>query len=169
MMNSSNLAFDFKDSKEMLQNLLEEFEDFKINSLKSRYAMNCVINSWHLTDWTFHDYFSNDLIFQDEEKIDKKGCKKVISGLLKYQQYTKKNCPELEYMHLIANGVKHCRLRNTNIDQKIVHHKGEFTNEFSREFNISRFIIVLGNNDSLDFYTTLEKTIEYWKGVLKAF
>ena len=50
-------SFEFKNSNDLFENLLEEFKDFENNTKKSRFAINCAINAWHLTDWTFQEYY----------------------------------------------------------------------------------------------------------------
>ncbi|MDR6966888.1 hypothetical protein J2X31_000888 [Flavobacterium arsenatis] len=157
-----SLSFEFNNSNSLFKNLLEEFEDFKRNPTKSRFAMNCAINSWHLTDWTFQEYFKSHEKFQDIIKEDKNGCKKKIPGVLKYQQQCVKDCPNLEYMRLITNGSKHCILNDKSLTQKTKLHKGVFSNVFSRQHDVSRFIIE-DNGKELDFYSILELTIDYWK------
>ena len=49
-----NLTFEIDSSKKLFNKLLEEYADFDKDHLNPRFAMNCVTNSWHLTDWTYH-------------------------------------------------------------------------------------------------------------------
>ena len=42
-------------------------------------------------------------------------------------------------------------------------HAGAFTKEFTREFDVLRFIIIIDNETTLDFHDTLIATIDYWK------
>jgi hypothetical protein len=157
------LTFEFKNSKSLYNNLIEEFEDFKKEPTKSRFAMNCVINSWHLTDWTYQEFFKADPNYQDSISIDKKGVNIIITGILKYQQKVIKDCKEFEYMRLITNGTKHCILNDKSRSERTNLHKGIFSKQFSRQFNVSRFIIAVEENKSIDFQDTLVKTINYWK------
>lgn len=155
-------SFEFKNSNDLFKNLLEEFEDFENNTTKSRFAINCAINAWHLTDWTFQEYYKGDERFQDWDETDKNGCKRKFPGVLKYQQHCVKECAELEYMRLITNGSKHCILNDKQRKESTKLHEGVFSNEFSREFDISRFIIE-DDGTEIDFQSILEKVIEYWK------
>jgi hypothetical protein len=161
------LTFEIRDSKDLFNKLLEEYQDFDKQHLNPRFAMNCAITSWHLTDWTYLEYYKNDDRFQDSESIDKNGDKKFISGLIKYQQFIIKQCPELEYMRLITNGIKHCVLNDKSRKEKTVIHQGDFSTDFSRhDFDVTRFIIQTDLNKSIDFENTLLKTIEYWEKVI---
>ena len=159
-----SLSFEFKDSKSLFDNLLAEFADFEANPTKSRFAMNCAINSWHLTDWTFQEFYKADNRFQDWDEIDKHGCKRKFYGVMKYQHHCIKECPELEYMRLITNGSKHCILNDKQRLETTKLHEGVFSQEFSREFDTSRLIIEDKGNE-LDFHSILEKTIDYWKNL----
>lgn len=161
------LTFEIKNSKDLFQKLLEEYEDFDKEYLNPRFAINCSINSWHLSDWTYQEFFKNDERFQDSEKI-KKDKIIILSGLLKYQQYLKKLCPELEYMRLITNGIKHCVLNDKNIKEKTAIHNGGYSSEhYNRHhYDVTRFIIEIDNQDNLDFEDTLVKTIEFWRNFI---
>lgn len=161
------LTFEFSNSKSLLENLLEEYSDFDKYPLKSRFAMNCAINSWHLTDWTFQEFYKSDERFQDKESIDKKGKINFISGIMLYQQHISKLCPELEYMRLITNGTKHCILKDKNRTESTVIQKGSYSSHYSRHhYNVTRFIIKIDEKNSIDFERTLLKTIEFWKNFL---
>jgi hypothetical protein len=163
-----NLTFEINNSKDFFDKLVEEYSDFDKQHLNPRYAMNCAITSWHLTDWTYHEYFKDDLRFQDSEKIDKNGCVLKISGLLKYQQYIISQCPEMEYMRLITNGIKHCILKDQSRKEKTIIQPGDFSSDFSRhDFNVNRFIIELDDDKKIDFEKTLVTTINFWKDLLQ--
>ena len=159
-----SLTFEIRNSKDFFNKLLEEYNDFDKQHLNPRFAMNCAITSWHLTDWTYLEYYQDDSRFQDSESNDKNGNIKFISGLLKYQQFIIKQCPDLEYMRLITNGIKHCVLNDKTRKEKTVIHKGDFSTDFSRhDFDVTRFVIKIGLNENIDFEKTLLKTIDFWK------
>jgi hypothetical protein len=164
------MTFEIKTSKDLLKKLLEEYLDFDKQHLNPRFAINCAITAWHLTDWTYYEYYYKDKRFQDTELIDKKGCKKKIPGILKYQQFAKKNCPELELMRLITNGIKHCILNDNTRKEKTIVKEGDFSTEFSRhDFNVTRFEIEINKNKKIDFEKTLITVINYWKELLDSF
>jgi phage FluMu protein Com len=158
------LTFEIKNSRDLFIKLLEEYSDFDKQHLSSRFAMNCAINSWHLMDWTYQEFYKNDLRFQDSEIVDTKGCKKIILGILKYQQYLNIKCPELEYMRLITNGTKHCLLKDSNRKEKTAIQIGDFSHKdfYRYDFYVSRFLIEIGKKKVLDFEKTLLITINFW-------
>ncbi|MDB5236708.1 MAG: hypothetical protein JWR44_3701 [Hymenobacter sp.] len=164
-------SFGIVSSKGFLEKLTEEYKDFDNNHVSARYAMNCALTSWHLTDWTYSEFFKEDERFQDTEKTKTKQGKEylfVVSGLGKYQDYLIKRCEELKYMRLIANGSKHCILRGSTIREKTVLYQGDFSHEeFNRhEFSVDRFEIALDDATTIDFEDVLLKTIDFWRAYL---
>lgn len=161
--NKPRLTFQISNSEEFFNKLLQEYADFDKQHLNPRHAINCSITSWHLTDWTFHEYNSSNPEFQDSEKIDSKGCIKKISGLLKYQQHLLKECPELVFMKLIANGSKHCILKDKSITKETKIREGDFSTDFSRhDFQVPRFEIKISDSEAIDFEKTFLVTLGFW-------
>jgi len=154
---NSSLSFEIKNSSDFFNKLIQEYEDFDKQHLNPRHAINCAITSWHLTDWTYHEFYKTDDRFQDYEKADKKGSVKRISSLTSYQQFTLKQCGELEYMKLIANGSKHCVLNDKSLSQKTQISQGDFSPyDFNRhDFNVPRFEIEIDDNTKVDFEKSL--------------
>lgn len=162
------LSFGIISSKDFFLKLEAEYSDFNKNAISARHAINCALTSWHLTDWTFHEFFAHLPEFADKEKlIDKLDYKalKKISGLTIYQDSLIKKCDGLKYMRLIANGSKHCILRNSQIKEKTVLYSGDFAFEdFDRhDFDVDRFQILNDKGDTIDFEDTLVKTINFWR------
>ncbi|HAF27840.1 MAG TPA: hypothetical protein DCG75_02230 [Bacteroidales bacterium] len=63
-----SLTFEINNSKDLFNKLLEEYSDFDNQYLNPRFAINCAITSWHLTDWTYHECYKREDRFQDSEK-----------------------------------------------------------------------------------------------------
>ncbi len=94
-------SFELRDSRDILEKLRWE-----INNLLCRqrydiavcqyHAFNCAVTAWHVTDWLWQDIPS-----ELRNKRQWKDCKK-------FQDYVRKDCPELNLCHQIANGSKHC-------------------------------------------------------------
>lgn len=163
-----NYTFEINNSKSFFEKLLQEYKDFDTDHLNPRFAMNCAINSWHLSDWTFQEFFKSDNRFQNSiEIVD--GEKKLFSGLLKYQKYLIKKCPDLKYMRSITNGTKHCISNKKNNSEKTETYIGDYNpKDFSRQdFDVARFVIKLKNGSSIDFEESLLKTIEFWKDFIE--
>ena len=159
-MNPSN-TFEIGNSQGFFEKLLAEFNDFEKEHLNPRFAINAAITSWHLSDWTYQEFFKSDSRFQDSRENGKS-----ISGLSKYQEFLKMDCPELEYMRTITNGSKHCKVNQSDRTEVS---SGDFDpNDFDRhDFYVPRFVIVNDNtNEEIDFENLLVKTIEFWKRFL---
>lgn len=162
------LSFGIVSSKDFFLKLEAEYKDFDENAISARHAINCALTSWHMTDWTFHEYFSELPEYEDKEKLIDKGEYKIIkkiTGLTIYQDSLIKKCNELKYMRLIANGSKHCVLRNSEIKEKTVLHPGDFSfDDFNRhDFDVDRFQIHDEKDNIIDFEDALLKTISFWR------
>lgn len=96
------ISFAIENSKGFFEKLHSEYDDFDKEHLNPRFAINAAITSWHLSDWTYQEFFKTDSRFQDSRENGKN-----ISGLSKHQEFLKEICPELEYMRTITNGSKH--------------------------------------------------------------
>ena len=151
-------SFEIENSKGFFEKLLAEYADFDKEHLNPRFAINAAITSWHLSDWTYQEFFKSDLRFQDSR--EKNG--KHISGLSKYQDFLKGLCPELENMRTITNGSKHCKINQSNRTEIS---EGDFyPYDFDRhDFNVPVFVIINDStNEELNFEELLKKTIEFW-------
>lgn len=153
-------SFEIENSKGFFKKLRDEYDDFDKAHLNPRFAINCAITSWHLTDWTYQEFFKNDERFQDSKED-----KKTISGLSKYQEFLKITCLELEYMRMITNGSKHCKV---NQKHRTVVSTGDFSpyDFCRRDFVVPRFVIVNEINEEIDFENLLVKTIIFWESFL---
>ena len=153
-------TFEIENSKGFFQKLRDEFSDFDKAHLNPRFAINCAITSWHLTDWIYQEFFKKDLRFQDSKENGK-----YISGLVKFQEFLKISCPELEYMRMITNGSKHCKI---NQKHKTITSSGDFSPyDFCRhDFSVPRFVIINENEEEIDFEKLLVATIKYWENLL---
>ena len=161
------LSFEIDSSLKLYNKLLEEYSDFDKQHLNPRFAVNCAVTSWHLTDWTYLEFYKNDDRFQNSFSKNKKGELIKISGLMKYNQYVIKQCPELEYMRLITNGIKHCILNDKSRKEKAIVHQGDYSTDYSRhDFDVARFVIEIDENTKINFEHVLLKTIEFWNGIL---
>lgn len=153
-------TFEIENSKGFFQKLRDEYEDFDKAHLNPRFAINSAITSWHLTDWTYQEFFKNDLRFQDSRENGRN-----ISGLVKFQEFLKQSCPELEYMRMITNGSKHCKV---NQSHRTIISSGDFSPyDFNRhDFAVPRFVVVNEIGEEIDFEKLLLATITFWEGFL---
>lgn len=154
--------FEIKNSKEFYEKLCAEFDDFDREHLNPRYAINAALTSWHLTDWTYQEFFKSDSRFQDSKENAKN-----ISGLVKYQEYIKTQCSELEFMRQISNGSKHCKV---NQDSRTEISQGDYSPyDYDRhDYDVPRFVILHDQtNEEIDFENLLVVTIKFWKEFLE--
>lgn len=159
------LTFSIKNSEQFFQKLLSEYADFKKDFLNPRLAINCAINSWHLGDWIFNEFFTSDLRFQKVPIVDNINIE-TISGLTLYQHFLEKKCPELQYMRLITNGTKHCILNDKSNTTQAKIHNGGFSDDFKGEdFDVTR-LIIKDKTTEIDFEKLLKQTIEFWEAYL---
>jgi hypothetical protein len=153
-------SFEIENSKGFFDKLCDEYNDFDKAHLNPRFAINCAITSWHLTDWAYQEFFKKDERFKESKENGK-----TISGLSKYQEFLKASCSELEYMRMITNGSKHCKV---NQKHRTVVSTGDFSPyDFSRhDWDVPRFVIVNEINEEIDFERLLLKTITFWESYL---
>lgn len=149
----NDLSFSIQTSEDFLKKLLEDYEEFKLNPISSRIALNCAITSWHLTEWIFNEY--KHLFAQ-------------YNNLGMYQGAIKQLCPSLQIMHDLANGTKHYVLTKHNpiVNESNIH-QGGFSREFSREFDISYLYLLLKNGTKLIFDDEIQSVVVFWKQYFK--
>jgi hypothetical protein len=113
------------------------------------------MTSWHLTDWTYHE-FKQQLFPQfDRPEL--------------YQNHIKVLCPSLQIMHDITTGTKHYFLNRHNPKIKETNlHVGDFNNGFNRDLNISTLEIEMKDGTKIYFEDALENAISFWKQYLRS-
>jgi hypothetical protein len=150
----NELSFGIQTSKDFLKKLLEDYEEFKLNPLSSRIALNCAMTSWHLSEWIFNEY---------KIEFDLK-----YNNITSFQNEVKKSCSSLQIMHDLANGTKHYYLtRHNPIVSESNIHEGAYSREYSREFDISYLYLLLKDGSKLIFDDEIEKVVNFWKEYFK--
>jgi hypothetical protein len=145
----NNLSFDIKSSNDFLQKLVEDHEEFKLNSTSSRIALNCAMTAWHLSEWIYNEY---------HERLGTE-----FSSLKDFQAKMKEQCPSLQIMHDLANGTKHFKLnRHKSTIESTKLHQGDFNSDFSRDFDISSLDIILNNGTKVYFEDEINACLNYW-------
>lgn len=145
----NKLSFDIKSSKDFFQKLVEDHEEFKLSSTSSRIALNCAMTAWHLTEWVYYEYHEN--------------LSTKFPLLKDFQNMMKKQCPSLQIMHDLANGTKHFKLNRhrTSIESTELH-LGDFSSDFSRDFDISSLVIILNDGRKIYFEDEINTCLNYW-------
>lgn len=151
----NHLCFQIQTSEDLFNKLLEDYDEFKLNYLSSRIALNCAFTSWHLAEWIYY------------ENID--SLKTKYSNLNAYTYVKKQICPSLQIMHDLANGTKHYSLTKhvpKVIDSNI--HHGTFNNEdFNEDFNNSYLFVLFEDGSKYNFLNELEKVVNFWEEYFK--
>lgn len=150
----SDLSFSIKTSKDFFEKLKDDHQEFCKDKTSSRVALNCALASWHLSEWVYNEF--NSKLVSD------------FPSLVDFQRYIKERCPSLQIMHDIANGTKHYLLsRHRPIIKETNLHQGEFSSDFSRDFNISTLNIDLNDGTKKYFEDEIEQSILFWSSYLK--
>lgn len=145
------LSFDIKYSRDLLQKLIEDFEELKNNPLSSRIAINCAMTAWHLTDWVFKEYIARHGYAKTGEFRDSLGC------------------PSLFIMHDIANGSKHLEVsRPKSIISETEAHNGFFGPAFFdfKSFDVDSFKLIMENGEAKLFTDEVARAVTFWKQYL---
>lgn len=145
-------SFGTHTSKEKLEQLLEQYEDFKSDDTSIRKANDLSINSWHIIDWIFEEFKNIHL----------------TSSIGDFRATLYPLCQSLKIMHDIANSAKHSELtRPKAAIKEIRKHLGPFSSVFSREFDQTILEIEMLDGSVIYFVDEIEKVIEFWKDYFK--
>ena len=137
------------DAETALQELREEFDLFRKDSLDRKLARECATKAWHLCDHVF----------------DGHGAILPFNGLDEFQEHVRNACPELAHLQVVCNASKHGdNLRRTGRVRRANRRGGAVSQAFSRAFDISRLEIELNDGTTIDFEDAMEAAVAYWVG-----
>ena len=121
---------------------------FKQNDLNEDLARDCTIKAWHLCEHVFDEH-AESLPF---------------TRLRDFQRHVRDACPELAHLQVICNASKHGdgRLRKTGRVKEARRHRGAFSRDFSRDFDVSRLEIELTDGTTVDFEDAMDSGVAYW-------
>ena len=129
---------------ELTQKAAADYLDDDLNSDK---AITVAQRLWHMCDWFF------------KERGDSSG----YSDLRNLQRAFGELCPALRVMRDIANGTKHAGIdRGKPVVKKTKEHKGSFSRDFSRDFDISVLEIDLMDGNKVYFDDRVREVLEFW-------
>jgi len=142
-------SFGVNTSAEFFQAFSETVDEYmSAADVAVRKAMACAMFAWHLQDWVGH-----------EPGVNKKHLKQLL-----------RNCPSIGHMKAIANGSKHCQLKDQSRESVVAsrHQPGAFDRRaFGRGFQTPRLLIEIAGGTELDFDDELEKARECWRDFFK--
>jgi hypothetical protein len=140
------LSFEIRTAKDFYKKLLEDYRNFLKDSTSSSLALNAGLSAWNLVEWVYHD-------LQHGQKYT----------LGEFQKEIKCKCPSLQIMHDLANGAKHFRLDwHKPIIDRTGLHKGDFSNDFSSDYDISVLKIDLKDGITVLFEDEITECIQFW-------
>ena len=148
------LTFDLENSRDCLKDLRATISDFEKDPLNPRIARYGAIVAWSICDWVFEEHRS---LLGYKEGEDPK-----------FRENIKKKCPELEYLQDLANSLRHKTInRYTPSLYRAYKHKGGFSQEFSRGFDIDRLMLEVKGGRKLLFEDVIKKALSFWEGYFK--
>ena len=135
------------DAASALKALKTASERFRNDDLNEDLARECAIKAWQLCDHVFNALGSTSRFA-------------TLGGL---QDHVKHTCPELAYLHDICTESKHGKIsRYTPRISEARCHGGDFSRDFSRDFNISCLEIKLPGGQTIVFNDVVDRAVEFW-------
>jgi hypothetical protein len=156
-MPSSQLAFDISSPEDFLAKLKEEQLAVEHDLSSARHAINAALTAWHLIDWVWAHYLKS----QDRIRMRFGSDGRDLDA---FKQYLRTRCPALSTMHAICTGSKHVHTSKSDVSST-TRHVGGFSNEFSKEFDISRLKVVKHDGSTHWFDLELCDVVTFWESL----
>ena len=147
------LTFDIQNSRDCLEDLRNTISDFKKDRLNPRIARYGAIVAWSICDWVFKEH-------GPQLGYNKKELNKLRADI-------RKASPELKYLQDLANSLKHRNPDYTASLCSAYKHKGGFSQDFSRDFDISRLMLEVKGGRKLWFEDVIEEAFSFWDDYFK--
>ncbi|MEX1132282.1 MAG: hypothetical protein WEC15_03585 [Flavobacteriales bacterium] len=146
-------SFAIRTAADLLTKLEADFQIFLADPLSSSKALNCVFSAWHMSDWWYEESSHTP----------------TEQGKKEYQRKLRSEHDFLRFMSDIANGSKHIRLSDPNVQVKDTSvHQGDFNNDFSLDFDVPYLKITLEDRSERIFAKELENALNHWRAVLRS-
>ena len=142
------------DACSALEALKTSVERFKDDDLNEDLARECACKAWHLCD-----HVSKAL-----------GPNSPFATLQELQEHARGVCPELAYLRHICIETKHGEITRHVAHIKVKearHHRGAFSNAFSRDFDISCLEIELLDGQTVFFVDVVDRAVGFWLDFLE--
>ena len=137
------------DAFSALEALKASVERFKDDDLNEDLARECACKAWHLCDHVSKAFAPNS----------------PFATLRELQENARGVCPELAYLQDVCIESKHGEIRRYVAHIKVKearHHRGAFSNAFSRAFDISRLEIELLDGQTVFFIDVVDRAVGFW-------
>ncbi len=145
-------TFEEKTSEDKFKDLIYQYDEFKNDNTSSVKATELCTNAWHLVDWVFNEFKE---IHQTEQIGD-------------FRETLYPECQSLKIMHDIANGSKHSTVSRPKASiKKTEKHLGQYSSQYSSDYNITILKIEMENGETLYFIDEIELVINFWKNYFK--
>ena len=137
------------DACSALEALKISVERFKDDDLNEDLARECACKAWHLCDHVSKAFGPNS----------------PFASLRELQENARDVCPELAYLQDICIESKHGEIKTYVAHIKVKearHHRGAFSNAFSRAFDISHLEIELLDGQTVFFIDVVDRAVGFW-------
>lgn len=156
--------FGIKNSEDNLKALIAQYEDFLKDDMSTIKAVALSSTAWHLTEWVFNEYHYTG----DRSDTSNTAKRKKENELGIFRNTLIPRCPSLKIMHDLANAHKHSEVSRPKASIKQYReHAGEFSREFSNEYNVSCLRIELEDGTFLYFTEEIREVVDFWKDYFK--
>ncbi len=136
----------------LLEALKDSVERLKADDLNEDLARECACKAWHLCDHVFAAL----------------GPHSRFPSLRTFKAHVCGECPELAYLKDICNESKHGEITRYVANVKEArHHRGDFSSDFSHDFDISRLEIELHGGQALLCLDVVDGAVRFWSAFLR--
>ncbi len=143
--------FEINNSKDRLNLLMLDYERLRLEPLNIPLAEKACLDAWHLSDWVFAEECP----------------KRTKAEMEQFRFNLFRDCPEMKILHDLSNTFKHKFLDRPKATINLTNvHRGDFSYEFSKDFNVSRLEVQYGAS-KIDIDNLVEIAIHYWATRLK--
>ena len=146
------LTFDLQNSRDCLDDLRETISDFKKDRLNPRIARYGAVVAWSICDWVFLE----------------RGLQLGYKNLTSLQIDVREKCPGLGYLQDLANSLKHKTITMYKPAlEEAFERKGAFSSGFSRDLDVSGFMLATQDGRELWFEDVIEEVLSFWEEYLE--
>jgi len=150
-----DFSFEIKNSRDFFAKLLADYQEYRKDTTNSRTALNCSMTAWHLIEWIYDEFSYNT--------------SSNFTKISSFQEHLKSLCPSLKIMQDLTNGTKHSKLTKYKPHVKEARlHEGDFSSDFSRDFDITTLEIELNDGTKKYFEDEARLVVDFWTNFLKA-
>jgi hypothetical protein len=131
----------------------KKVDEYLLDDLNEDLAIECAHKLWNLCDWYYEENKAN----------------LGYNQLSDFQGGIGKQCPSLRIIRDVSNGSKHANISKTRnpVVHKTIRHDGDFTDEFTREFDVSVLEVELTDGSTWYFDEIVKEVLAFWRSKLE--